>query len=213
MYICVAMGACVAGWLIPKWKALSAPERISWLFIVVLAVHIFEEYTCPGGFVWAFGTAAGSTNPLSAPLNRLTTMITNVGAMVVFIMLAWKWANRPWMLIAIAIFDLLQLIMHTAFGVISMQYCSWLHVPYSPGLANSVLMMLPLAIACIVVLRREHMLRGHGGKFVVGQILLGLVVDIVVVVALIAVPVNLLGNDVNSPYAFPDAGFYQRELE
>jgi len=213
VYLCVAIAGLAGGWVAAKWRALPAAKRLSWLFVAFLGVHILEEYVMPGGFWWAFGTAAGSANPLAAPLNQLTVMITNLGAMLAFCLLAWKWGERPFMMLAIVIFSLAQFGIHLAFGIVSMNACDWMSVPYSPGLANTVFMLLPLSIACIVRMRKDRMLSGLGAKKAAAQVAIALVTCALVVGGLIGIPVRLFGNDLNTPYAFEDAGLYQCEIE
>ena len=73
--------------LLLNWSNWAISQKLICLLSVVIPMHIFEENTYPGGFFYMNNLSFGSKEPRVYPQNRLTNMITNLGAEIVFILL------------------------------------------------------------------------------------------------------------------------------
>ena len=198
----VALVFCVV-----KWQSLSATRKISGVFVIVLALHMIEEYAFPGGFHYVFNVVQGSANGNVYPLNTLSAMVTNLTAEIVFAIFMFKGVENPWIELLIAFFGIAQTIIHVVFGVMAFGIFrdAGMMFPYTPGMANSILLMLPLSIYCIVRLRKSEELDKK-------QVLLAVLAAAFLIIGLIRVPVMVLGSDPSTAYVFADAGFYQQFL-
>lgn len=202
-----AIGAMALVFCAAKWRSLSVTRKISSVFVIVLALHMIEEYALPGGFHYVFNVVQGSTNGNAYPLNTLSAMVTNLTAEIVFAVFMFKGVEKPWIELLIAFFGIAQTIIHVVFGVMAfgMFQDAGMAFPYTPGMANSVLLMLPLSIYCIVRLRKSEELDKR-------QVLLAVLAAAFLIIGLIRVPVMVLGSDPSTAYVFADAGFYQQFL-
>ena len=84
------MGIIMLNILIIQWPNWDIPQKLMGLLTVILPLHVFEELTWPNGFHFMMNKLIQkSDQPLAYPENRLTDMITNFGAEVLFIALTF----------------------------------------------------------------------------------------------------------------------------
>ena len=84
------LGIIMLNVLIIKWEVWSIPQRLMALLTIFLPLHVFEELAWPNGFHFMMNKIIQkSDNPLAYPENRLTDMITNFGAELLFIVLSF----------------------------------------------------------------------------------------------------------------------------
>lgn len=96
LYVMATIGIVLA---IRIWKNRRVWDRINILCalaIIVLILHVIEEWVLPGGLHYSYNIAHGSTLLSRYPMNRLTDMITNFGAVVLgcVVLKVWASANR-----------------------------------------------------------------------------------------------------------------------
>ena len=201
------LGAVVLACCVLRWKKVSATRKIIGVFVVVLALHMIEEYAFPGGFHYAFNIVQGSANGNAYPLNTLSAMVTNLVAAICFASIFFAKIDKPWVLLLIAFFGIGQAVIHTVFGVLAFGLFSdaGMAFPYTPGMANSIILMLPLSIVSIVQLAKDRLLDKK-------QVALAILAMVFLVIGLIRLPVIFLGSDPATTFVFADAGFYQRFL-
>ena len=76
--------------LIINWGVWDVPQKLMCLLAVFLPLHVFEELTWPNGFHFMMNKLIQkSDNPLAYPENKLTDMVTNFGAEIMFIVLTF----------------------------------------------------------------------------------------------------------------------------
>jgi len=205
--IAALIGAVALAYCFLEWGEMSRTRRIVGVFTVVLALHMVEEYSIPGGFHYAFNVVQGSADGNAYPLSALSAMVTNLAGMVCFAVLVFARVERPWTLLLIAIFGIGQAVVHTVFGMLALEMFrgAGMAFPYSPGMANSLVLMLPLSIACIVALKRDRSLDAK-------QVAIAVLATAFLIIGLIRIPIAFLGSDPQTAFRFADAGFYQQFL-
>lgn len=77
-----AIGIILAVPVWKNWKTWSTLNILCTLAIIVLILHVLEEWVFPGGLHYSYNIAHGSNLLSRYPMNRLTDMITNFGAVV-----------------------------------------------------------------------------------------------------------------------------------
>lgn len=127
----------------------STPNVIECLLVVFLAVHIFEENTWPAGFFYQNNLGVGSKEPMVYPQNMITNMITNLGLLTLLSVLVFTGIVPDAMFVMLAVmFGIGECIGHTRGGILMYRRfrSSGKRTLYAPGLANSYLCLLPLAV-------------------------------------------------------------------
>lgn len=179
------------------------------LAIIVLVLHVLEEWVLPGGLHYSYNISHGSTILSCYPMNRLTDMITNFGGVVLgCFVLKFRGFKKP-AGIAIMLFSLFEVFIHISIGIQDMQVFSeyGMNTLYSPGLVTSLFGFLPVAIGIAVELFRK---KGDRPKLI--QWVIAVVAIFGLCFLLINLPENLLGSE-DSPYVFTDRGYYERYAE
>ena len=186
------------------WDAL---RKLGAFTIIVLTLHVWEEWVIPGGFHYIYNIASDAALRDRYPMSRLTDMITNFGGAILWFVLveADRYGRR--MSFAVMLFSYFEFIVHNLLAYQSMTalYDAGIYSGfYAPGLVTAVCCWLPLGIAYTVWFARE----GFGWKDVVG----GVVLLVVLSQCLVTLPENLIKSEEN-PYAFDNAGWYERYVD
>ena len=138
---------CVAVIMWPEW---GAQQRVMGLLCVFVPLHVFEELTWPNGFqVMMNKLIQKSDNPLAYPENRLTDMVTNFGAELLFIaMLALTPAAGNMFVVFAAVFGIGETVAHTIFSVASLRHYAPMgkRTIYSPGYVTACCLLLPVGV-------------------------------------------------------------------
>jgi hypothetical protein len=193
--------------LIANWASFTNVERIAWVLAAAIPAHVFEENTYPGGFFYQNNLGFGSKEPLVYPQNRMTNMVTNLGAEIVLILVAINANTLGATAVTVAIFfGFAELLNHTRQGVMMHKRFKGEGKKsiYGPGEFTSLFILLPNAIWGIVWLCTN--------PFSWLQVLAGLGIGVGIAVCLILIPfaINLRVKSVR--FAFSDAGYYDRYL-
>lgn len=188
--------------IIRKWNGWDWPDRLVAIWAVWIVPHVWEEWIIPGGFHYIYNR--GSVAPDRYPMSELTDMITNFGLLVVGVLVVAKWGARPAIAVAAMLFCLLEVVAHTtlvgmslkAFGPLGQT--AW----YAPGLVTALAGYLPLLIGFVLCIMQAR-LRPNLGQWIAGVVMMG------VLVLIIFGPESVL-KDPQSPYPFPNHGYYDR---
>lgn len=207
LYVVYAMGLVSLVVLIVNWGIFTSPEKIAWILAVGISMHVFEENTWPGGFFYMNNLNFGSEEPLVYPQNRVTNMVTNLGAETVFILIAVNANALGPVAVAVAVFfGVLELANHTREGVNMRARFKdkGKRTIYAPGEATSLLLLLPNAIWGIAWLANN--------PFTWPQILAGFGICVGIAVFLILIPFAINLHIKSQEFAFDNAGYFEKYL-
>lgn len=202
-FVVYLIGAASLIFLIANWPALSDVERIAWILVVGIAAHVFEENTFPGGFFYQNNLGFGSKKPLVYPQNRLTNMVTNLGAEIVFVLIAVNANSLGAAVVTVAVFfGITELVNHTRQGLIMHKRLKTEGKKsiYGPGELTSLLILFPNALWGMVWLCTN--------PFTWLKVLAGLGICVGIAVCLILVPFAMNLRIKSRRFAFHDAGYY-----
>lgn len=206
LYVMAAIGV-VLGILVWKnrrrWPAL---DILCTLAIIVLVLHVLEEWVLPGGLHYSYNISHGSTLLSRYPMNRLTDMITNFGGVVLGCIVLKFWGFGKPAAIAVMLFSAFEVVIHVSIGISDLQCFGpyGMTILYSPGLVTALFGFLPVCAGLAVQLFRRRADRPglrQWGMAVVA--LFGLCF------VLIDLPEMVLGDE-NTPYEFTDRGYYEQ---
>lgn len=206
LYVMAAIAIVLVYKVIKNRKSWDRLTILCTLAIVVLVCHVFEEWVFPGGLHYSYNISNNGSVLSCYPMNRLTDMITNFGAVVLgCIVLKLHGFQKPAAGIVVFLFCCMEVFMHVAIGITDYgrfhQYgmVFW----YDPGLVTSLFGFLPIG----VLLFRELFLKKPRPRLV--DWIIAIVSTMVFAYLLISLPEKCL-KDTNSPYAFTDRGYYEQ---
>lgn len=186
-----------------SWSRLTV---LCTLAIIVLVLHVLEEWVFPGGLHYSYNIDHGSAILSRYPMNRLTDMITNFGGVVLGCVVLKVWGFRKPAGIAIMLFSTFEVVIHIVIGVTSLNTFGayGMNTLYSPGLVTSLFGFLPLTVGLARELLFSERSRPTGKQWV-----MAVVAMFGFCFLLINLPEMVLGDE-HSPYAFTDRGYYER---
>ncbi len=208
LYVMVSIGIYL---LIKVWKKRKVWDKINifcTLAIVVLVLHVLEEWVFPGGLHYSYNFSHGSTDLARYPMNRLTDMITNFGGVILGCIILKFWGFRKPAGIAVMLFSAFEVVIHIVIGVNSLNTFGkyGMQILYSPGLVTSLFGFLPITIGLAVHLFKKE------NKANIKQWSMAVVAMFGFCFLLINLPEMILGSK-NSPYAFTNRGYYEQFAE
>ena len=210
LYVMSAAGFVLLIVLATSWAYFDWITRLTYLTTITLVLHVLEEWKFPSGFAYMYNTVFRSKRPDRYPMNQLTDMITNFGALLVFSGGLMVFPGAVWIGTAMCLFCLMELVAHTGCGIFMKR--KFQHkgkrTIYNPGYATTVFGFLPLLIGFLYLLLTN-------GLSTWVDWLSGLAVSILAVLALIVLPEGLL-KDYDSPYAFigkQEFGYYKKFMK
>ncbi len=121
LYVMAGIGIWLI-WLVYKnRKTWSKLNILCTLAVVVLVLHVLEEWVLPGGLHYSYNFSHGSGILSRYPMNRLTDMITNFGGVVLGCIVLRVWGFRKPAGIAIMLFSAFEVVIHVKIGISSME--------------------------------------------------------------------------------------------
>lgn len=189
-----------------NWSDYSDAQRLYIMIGILIPIHVFEEWWWPGGFHWQYNVTMGSNDPYRYPMSRVTDMVTNTIGCIIFAMLGFCDLTGNPVLLAMTGFCLLEIVIHTFFGVKMYQ----LYRPkgkrtiYGPGSFTAYTFFAALMVWGIM----QIMERGVSGT----DWLWGIGVLLVMLLVIIIMPEKVFGHK-DSPYAFKWAGYYEKFIK
>lgn len=206
LYVMSAIGIILS---IAVWKNRKTRDKVNilcTLAVIVLVLHVLEEWVFPGGLHYSYNFSHGSDVLSRYPMNRLTDMITNFGAVVLGCIVLKFFKFRKSAGLAVMVFSFFELGIHIVIGFNDMNTFAdyGMNTLYSPGLVTSIFGFLPVGIALFkeLVIKKEsraklkHWSMGMAAMFVLCFLLINL-------------PEMVLGKE-DSPYEFTDRGYYEQ---
>lgn len=206
LYVMAAIGIVLG---IRIWNNRKKWDKINILCalaIIVLILHVLEEWVLPGGLHYSYNIAHGSTLLSRYPMSRLTDMITNFGAVVLGCIVLKVWGFRKPAGIAVMMFSAFEVGIHIVIGIQDMDIFSayGMDILYSPGLITSLFGFLPVSVGLAYVLFKKKEDRPK-----ITQWVMAIAATAVLSFLLINLPEAVLGKE-DSPYEFTDRGYYER---
>lgn len=185
-----------------RWDSINI---LCTLAVIVLVLHVLEEWVLPGGLHYSYNIDHGSAILSRYPMNRLTDMITNFGGVLPGCIVLKFWGFRKPAGIAVMLFSGFEVVIHIVIGITSLRTFGvyGMNTLYSPGLVTSLFGFLPITIGL------AHYLFQKKNRATVKQWILAVAVMFGFCFLLINLPEMLLGDE-NSPYAFTDRGYYEQ---
>ena len=206
LYVMVTIGIVLEVLVWKNRKTWSALNILCTMAIIVLILHVIEEWVLPGGLHYSYNIAHDSTLLSRYPMNRLTDMITNFGAVVIGCIVLKVWGFRKPGGVAIMLFSAFEVVIHISIGIQDMQIFGeyGMNTFYSPGLITSLFGFLPICIGLAVCLFKK---KENRPKFI--QWIMAIVATAALSFLLINLPEATLGKE-DSPYEFTDRGYYEQ---
>ena len=176
--------------------------------IIVLVLHVLEEWVFPGGLHYSYNIANGGNMLSCYPMNRLTDMITNFGGVVLGCIVLKFWGFKKPAGIAVMLFSFAEFAMHFAIGIQDLEIFSkyGMNILYDPGWITSLFGFLPVGILLAIELFKKS------SRPTIVQWIMGVVAMFAFAFLLISLPESLL-KDEDSPYKFTNRGYYEQFSE
>lgn len=197
------------------WNQLDWASRFLYFPGIGLVLHVLEEWRFPGGFHYIYNLTRNSDVPDRYPMNQVSDMLTNFGALIVFfgsitfneIIIG----VTPIFAIASFLFCVVEVIGHTFFSIRSNKFFNTKgkKIIYNPGFLTTYLVFLPVSIDFIYIFA-TGILQTVLTDWLLGVVLLG-----ILGLLLIVLPERALQNK-NSPYPFTgkyEFGYYKKYIE
>ena len=200
------LGIVMLNVLIINWGVWDVPQKLMCLLAVFLPLHVFEELTWPNGFHFMMNKLIQkSDNPLAFPENKLTDMVTNFGAEIMFIVLTFltpMLGNK--VVIFIIFFGIGETFVHTLFSVLTYRHyrSKGKKTLYSPGLVTAWCLLLEAAIYGIYWLV-------YSKSFVMSD-LWGLALVAFLIIFLVRLPFILSNKFKTTRFAYSEIGYLEK---
>lgn len=206
LYVMAAIGIVLCYQIYKNRKTWDKINILCTLAVIVLILHVIEEWVLPGGLHYSYNINHGSEFLSKYPMNRLTDMITNFGAVVVGCIVLKVWGFRKPAGIAIMLFSAAEVVMHIGIGIQDMKIFGeyGMNTVYSPGLVTSLFGFLPVSIGLAIVFFKNKENRPKLKQWVMGVAAIG-----VLGFLLINLPEMVFSNE-DTPYEFTNRGFYEQ---
>lgn len=206
LYVMAAIAIVLGIQIYKNRKTWDKINILCTLAVIVLVLHVLEEWVLPGGLHYSYNIDHGSAILSRYPMNRLTDMITNFGGVILGCIVLKFWGFQKPAGVAIMLFSAFEVVIHIVIGITSLKTFGdyGMNTLYSPGLVTSLFGFLPIVIG----LAKELLFSGKKCP-TVKQWIMAVTVMFFFCFLLINLPEMVLGSE-NSPYAFTDRGYYER---
>ena len=121
LYVISGIGIYLVWLTYKNRKNWSTINILCTLAVVVLVLHVLEEWVLPGGLHYSYNLSHGADILSCYPMNRLTDMITNFGGIVLGVVVLKVWGFRKPAAIAIMLFSLFEVVIHVMIGISSLE--------------------------------------------------------------------------------------------
>lgn len=208
LYVMAAIGIVLCVLVYKNRKKWDSINILCTLAVVVLVLHVLEEWVCPGGLHYSYNISHGSEILSRYPMNRLTDMITNFGGVMLGCIVLKFWGFRKPAGIAIMLFSAFEVVIHIMIGITSLKTFGayGMNTLYSPGLITSLFGFLPVSVGLAITLFKSK------PRPTIKQWIMAVVAMFALCFLLINLPEMVLGDE-NSPYEFTDRGYYEQYAE
>ncbi|MBQ7896732.1 MAG: HXXEE domain-containing protein [Oscillospiraceae bacterium] len=200
------LGIVMLNVLIINWNTWPVPQKLMGLLTVLLPLHVFEELTWPNGFQFMMNKLIQkSDSPLAYPENRLTDMITNFGAELMFIALTFitpLLGNKG--VVFVIFFGIGETLVHTVFSFVTLKHYQPMgkKTLYTPGLFTTWCSLLEVAVYGLYWLIKS-------GSFVKTD-LWGLALVAFLIIFMIRLPFIISNKIKSTKYAYADMRYFAK---
>ena len=205
LYVMYSIGVVLTILLIANWTNWTVEMKFVVINAIILPLHVFEEWQFPAGFHYQYNLSYHSKYLDRYPMNRLTDMITNfVGELFIIILLVIG-VNKG-MVLALTIFSLLEVVIHTMFGIKTYHRFKEKGKKsiYGPGSVTAYVGFGVNGLFQLLWLIKNGVTLNDWG--------IAVVILIIMLAGMILVPENLLKKEDNE-YSFPSAGYFEKFLK
>lgn len=187
------------------WGLWSFGQKLIGAMGVILPLHVLEEWQIPGGFHYQYNLLMKSDTLSCYPMSRLTDMLTNFCGELFFLALLLLRQDGTGTTLALTVFCWLEVVIHTLVGfrMLKQFKSRGKRTFYGPGSLSAYLGFAPAGVAGLLHLLRQPV---FASDLLHAVVLLG-----VMLLGLIVLPENLLKRK-DSPYAFSNAGYFEKFL-
>lgn len=203
LYLIAIIGIILGVVLVKGWQKYDWLERLGIIAIIVLVLHVYEEWVLPGGFHYIYNL--NSQSPGNYPMNQLTDMITNLGGVLlgVAVLRFWKFGKGSG--IAIGLFSLFEAVIHMVLASKSLNAFSSVGQTsfYAPGLNTALFGFLPVFIGYVIAFVKD--------RPNIKQILGGILSLVLLSFLFVNLPEMIFKNE-NSKFVFANHGYYDKFL-
>lgn len=208
LYVMLGIGVFLVVKVWKNRKTWDIVNILCTLAVVVLVLHVVEEWVLPGGLHYSYNFTHGSTDLARYPMNRLTDMITNFGGVILGCIVLKFWGFGKTAGIAVMLFSAFETVIHVVIGINSLNTFGkyGMQFLYSPGLVTSLFGFLPITVGLAIYLFKK------ANRASLRQWITAVVVMFGFCFLLINLPEMILGDE-NSPYTFTDRGYYEKFSE
>ncbi len=206
LHVTYFLGIAMLNVLIINWGTWDVPQKLMGLLTVILIFHVFEELIWPNGFQFMMNKLMQkSDNPLAYPENRLTDMITNFGAEILFIILTFVTpilGNKG--TVFVIFFGIGETFVHTVLSVVTLRHYKSKDKKtlYSPGLVTAWCMLLEVAVYGVYWMKIS--------KVFVKSDLCGLALVEFLIIFMIRLPFIISNKIKSTKYAYSEMGYFEK---
>lgn len=203
--------AAMLALILVNWNAWPLVLKCVAAVAALIPVHATEEWVFPGGFAYQYNLFLNkSEHPNAYPMNRASDMVTVLGTTVMYALLTLYFALTgqevpSGVLLGAACFSALEVSVHTYFGIRAYGRFKNKGKTTIYGTGSMTAYTGFLTLGCIML--RQILLMGIS---VVDICWCAAILGIISI--LVFVPEAVFKNE-NSPYAYPNSGYYERYLE
>ncbi len=205
LYVMAAIGVFLSILVYKNRRKWDSINTICTLAVIVLVLHVIEEWVFPGGLHYSYNFSHGSSILSRYPMNRLTDMITNFGGVLLGCFVLKFGGFRKPAGIAIMLFSAFEVIIHIVIGINSLQTFGeyGMNTLYSPGLITSLFGFLPITVSLAIHLFKKE------NRASVKQWIMAILTMFGLCFLFINLPEMILGDE-NSHYKFTNRGYYEQ---
>ena len=197
LYLILGNGILNGVFLYRNRKTWSLQRKLTSLAVIILVLHVWEEWRIPGGFFYLYNQGS-----YCYPMNQLTDMLTNLIGIVLGSIVALAWGGNTVSSIAVMFISLFEIVVHCGILMLRTQGLfegTGVSVYYDPGMVTALLGFLPVTIGFLYSFVKQ---RPRWKEWVFGIIALLIVIQTNVIL-----PEEIF-KDEETPYAFTDKGYY-----
>lgn len=215
LYVMADGGIILILLVVVFWNQLDWASRFLYFPGIGLVLHVLEEWRFPGGFHYIYNLMRNSDIPDRYPMNQVSDMITNFGALIVFFgsitLNEILIGATPIFAITSFLFCLFEVIAHTSLSIRSNKLLNTKgrKIIYNPGFLTTYLVFVPVSIGFIYIFA-TGILQTILTDWLWSVVLLGFMG-----LLLIILPERVLQNK-NSPYPFTgkhEFGYYKKYVD
>lgn len=187
-------------------ERMETYQKLSYFWLCGMCLHQLEEYCLPGGFVWGFNLAQGSTHPENYPSNRISASTSDVLIMLLATPVL-LFGCSPWLALVFAVFGLVELGVHTGLSAVIWKIFKdkGKDTFYYPGNATCWFVFVPVSIALLYELISKQMLT-------TGDWIWAIIFNLVFILVVMG-GISAALKDKNSPYIYglkPEDGYFHK---